>query len=711
MRAWLAALGLIGCLGVRAEEAPLLEIVVSASREATQLSETPSSISTVNRKAIETTKPVSLYQLLNQATGVHMADLGNEQHTMSIRMPISYSAFYQYLEDNIPIRPIGLFNHNALLETNLTGAGSVEVLRGPASSLYGSNAVGGTVNLLSRAPARAREANVGLRGSPDGYYRLDAGYSESFGEVGTRLSAYEARNDSSWRQHNDFQKDGVSARLDVALGEASYWKQLLTYNLLDSDMPGSLTKDQFYASPSFSYHTFTYRRDESLRYSSTLETDWTNHTQTAVTLFLRDGEVKQNPSYSINNAAGTADRNGRITTSDYRSYGVDARWRQHLEWAEGRLIAGGIYDHSPTAYREEVIRVQRAGNLQFVGYTPGGWINVNAGQNCNVLSSSCQVINTRRDFDVTIDNPSLYTQYEFSPWTDWRLVAGARYDLIRYGYRNKIFNPSQAGFGPASEARDFEHVSPKLGAIYHVSPTVVVYSNVSEGFVPPEITSLYGALAVPSLKEAVYRNVDLGLRLSLNEGAGQLEAAVYRLNGKDEVLSFTPCPVGTSCPQGSMPVNAGRTRHQGLELGLKQALTPTWDLRLTGTLAEHEYVDYVPQPGVDFSGKDMALAPTFVGNGELAWKPAVAWRLGLEAQHVSRYWTDENNSKEYPGYTIWNLRGQYQHNGWESFAQLLNVADKRYATVAQHSFGSQSFTPGDPRTLMVGVNYHWGGAR
>ena len=57
---------------------------------------------------------------------------------MSIRQPITTNAVYQYLEDGVPIRPVGVFNHNALNEVNLTGAGEVEVIRGPASSLYGS---------------------------------------------------------------------------------------------------------------------------------------------------------------------------------------------------------------------------------------------------------------------------------------------------------------------------------------------------------------------------------------------------------------------------------------------------------------------------------------------------------------------------------------------------------------------------------------------
>ena len=69
-----------------------------------------------------------------------MVDYGNEQHAMSIRQPMTTNAVYQYPEDGIPIRPVGIFNHNALHEVNLTGAGEVEVMKGPSSSLYGSNA-------------------------------------------------------------------------------------------------------------------------------------------------------------------------------------------------------------------------------------------------------------------------------------------------------------------------------------------------------------------------------------------------------------------------------------------------------------------------------------------------------------------------------------------------------------------------------------------
>ena len=82
-----------------------------------------------------------------------MVDLGNEQHTMSIRRPIDYGASYLYLEDGVPIRASGVFNHNALLEINQFNLQNIEVVKGPVSSLYGPEAVGGAINLISQKPS------------------------------------------------------------------------------------------------------------------------------------------------------------------------------------------------------------------------------------------------------------------------------------------------------------------------------------------------------------------------------------------------------------------------------------------------------------------------------------------------------------------------------------------------------------------------------
>ncbi|MHA4801728.1 TonB-dependent receptor, partial [Enterococcus faecium] len=77
-----------------------------------------------------------------------MPSYTNEQHGMAIRQPMGTSAYYLYMEDGVPIRPLGIFNHNALLEINQFAISSMEVVKGPVSSIYGPEAVGGAINFI-----------------------------------------------------------------------------------------------------------------------------------------------------------------------------------------------------------------------------------------------------------------------------------------------------------------------------------------------------------------------------------------------------------------------------------------------------------------------------------------------------------------------------------------------------------------------------------
>ncbi|MFH3579354.1 TonB-dependent receptor plug domain-containing protein, partial [Acinetobacter baumannii] len=86
--------------------------------------------------------------------------------------PMTTAAVYQYLEDGLSIRPVGVFNHNALYEMNMAGVDNIEILRGPASSVYGSNAIGGTLNFLTKAPSATPTADIDLSASSEGYRRV-----------------------------------------------------------------------------------------------------------------------------------------------------------------------------------------------------------------------------------------------------------------------------------------------------------------------------------------------------------------------------------------------------------------------------------------------------------------------------------------------------------------------------------------------------------
>jgi len=323
------------------------------------------------------------------------------------------------------------------------------------------------------------------------------------------------------------------------------------------------------------------------------------------------------------------------------------------------------------------------------------------------------VLSTRnRDYDVLLQNPSAYLQYELSPARPVRVVLGARYDYIDYDFTNNL-TPTNSTGAP-SETRSFSHFSPKVGATYALTPVASLYANYSQGFTPPEVTSLYARLAVPNLQPATFDNYELGLRSAFDGSKGKMNLALYRLDGKDEIVSYS-IAVGNSEPR-----NAGRTRHTGVELGASYAFAEKWETRLATAFAQHEYLDYDASPTLSYDGKTIKGSPENISSAELAWRPLAAARIALEAQHLSEYWMNDANTVRYPGHTLIHLRAAYAVGAWETWLKLMNIADEQYSTSASSSYSGtgvyspdtqNSYTPGDPRTLWVGVAYRFGTAK
>ncbi|MEL6614239.1 MAG: TonB-dependent receptor plug domain-containing protein, partial [Bacteroidota bacterium] len=206
---------------LRAATTDLQPVVVSSGRTAQSRANTPVAIAAISAADLQATKPNLLSEALNRSAGVYMVDLGNEQHAMAIRQPFSYKPLFLYLEDGVPIRPSGLFNHNALIEVNQAGVEQIEIVRGPGSALYGSGAIGGAVNFVTPRGGTAPLAGLSARAGVEGYARFDAQGAGSINGVDVFAAGYGARQRDGLREHSDYDKLSFTARADAALSPST----------------------------------------------------------------------------------------------------------------------------------------------------------------------------------------------------------------------------------------------------------------------------------------------------------------------------------------------------------------------------------------------------------------------------------------------------------------------------------------------------------
>src|SRR6185437_12468463 len=301
----------------------LNEIVVSGNRGTQKRTTVPVAIDVISKTQINDTKATRLDMLVNKVPGVFMVDLGNEQHSMAIRQPLGYNNLYLYLEDGIPIRTVGDFNHNALIEINQASLQRIEVIKGPASSLYGSEAVGGALNFITQSPSPFLSGTVQLTAGIRGYKRIDFNISNTYKKLGLYFGGYYADQNQPEREHNNFNKTALTFRADYAFNDKTKLVTVADYINYKTDQKGGLDSDHFFNKDYNSFYRFTYRKADAFRLRSTLSKKWNENNNTNFTVFYRNTSVGQNPFYSIADVAGNPSQaTGQINDDAFTSYGA-----------------------------------------------------------------------------------------------------------------------------------------------------------------------------------------------------------------------------------------------------------------------------------------------------------------------------------------------------------------------------------------------------
>ncbi|WP_337044315.1 TonB-dependent receptor [Emticicia sp. 17c] len=688
----------------------LQTVVITGNREASLRTETPIAISKLTPKQIEEAKPVAVYEVINKLPGVMMVNLNNEQHMMAIRQPITTNAYYLYMEDGVPIRPMGVFNHNALLEMNQFTVSSIEVVKGPVSSIYGPEAVGGVVNFITQRPTSLPTARVGVQFDQWGYRRIQYGAGATLGKLGIYLGGLVGEQKDSWMASSDYTKNAQYARLEYSFSPKARLIYTLSYSKYNSQTSGSVDSIAFYSRQYVSTSDFTYRKAYSLRTRLTFEKDWAKGSQSFITVFARDNKHGQNPSYGIRWTSGASTARGEINSNNFRSLGVIAQHTQQFGFLNSKAIIGASLDFSPNDY----------------------WsyqVDLNAQLRPDKKSVEKYTIAKERpdikiaDYNADIHNSAVYLQYDFEPLKNLRISAGLRYDNMAFDYVNNLDIDKTTGQAIGG-SKVYTKTTPKIGITYDLGKGKGLYANYSKGFAPSGLTAIFrkrptpapnGDLFYYNLIPATFINTEIGGWASLVKNKVYVDVSLYQMNGLNELLNIRQ-------PDNSTDYQAaGKTLHKGIELGVTYKPSQQLFMRWGGTYAIHRFDEFILSQRAsdalkDVNGKYMPQAPRWLWNAEVSYYPkwAKGLRSSVEWQHVSKWYQNQVNTVTYDGYDLLNFRIGYQWKGIELYTNVMNLTDALYATNVTRGNATTdraTFTPAAPRTFVMGLQYSFVGKK
>ncbi len=655
----------------------LSDIVVSATREAERRVEVPITIGVIDSALLRFVQPSHPSELMNKIPGVWVNVTGGEGHMTAIRQPLGTDPVYLFLEDGVPSRSTGFFNHNALYEMNLPQAGRIEVGKGPANALYGSDAIGGVINVSTRPPSRTPELAFTADGGEHTWGRGMISGSNTWGRTGLRADFNYTRTDG-WRQATDYDRHAGSLRWDQDLGGGARAQTLATFSLIDQHTAGtsSISRDDYLNDPTVNYTPISLREVRAYRVSTAISKE-TGRSLFSVTPYARYDWMRLLPNWSL-----TYDP--QDYTTDNSSVGALAKYRHDFAPLRTRLIAGLDADYSPGGQTEYALSVTRVNGV-FTSYQRDSLIY---------------------DYAVEYRGLAPYVQLETSPTARFRITAGVRYDYAGYAYETHLA-PRDSGRWrrPGDTTVTFAHVSPKIGATYEFHPAFNMFVSYRHGFRAPSQGQLFrqgSSLNTVGLQAVKAENYEVGVRGRVGARL-DYDVAVYALVKTDDVLSYTR-------PDGSREVqNAGRTSHRGVEMSVGTQATTSLRLDLAYSYARHEYESWNPSAMVSLSGNEMATAPRHLGS---AWVTIAPSALGgaqasLEWSRIGGYWQDAENTHWYPGHDLWHLRATYPVGpNLTLSARVMNLTNRRYAETSSYTAArGQEYAPGMPRTVYAGARY------
>lgn len=629
-------------------------LVVTGAYAPTSSFDLPFSVDTVDLShGTDGQLGVNLSEVLSKVPGLVVQNRQNYAQDLQIssRGYGARSAFgvrgIKLLSDGIPASTPDGQGQAATL--NLDVAERIEVLRGPAATLYGSNA-GGVIQMFTRdgqGPARVgAETTFGSDGFNKNHLSAEGGNDNA----GFVLDASRMDTDG-YRDHSAARRDQTFAKVNFKPDDDS--RMALIYSSLeqnDTQDPLGQKWDAYKHDPrSTAVEAEKYNTRKSIDHQQ-LGMNYERYFGDATLQFnLYAGRRSVVQYLSISEKApSNVQRGGGVVDFDREFHGGTLRWIQPVVEVPGNLTftVGADYDQSTDDRR--------------------GYQNFNGDQ----LGVKGELRRDEQDTATSLD-PYLQAHWEIGNWTS---ELGLRYSTMKMRVDDHYL-----ANGDSSGSKTYQQATPSLSVMYAFTPDLRGYASVGKGFeTPTQAEMAYAPGEVErfnfGLKPATSMQYEVGVKYRLGERT-RLNAAVYEIQTDDEIVVANATAGRTSYR------NAGRTTRRGFEASLQSDLGEQWQTTVVYTRTDARYAEDVSS-AIE-RGNRLPGVPLDNLYGELVWKPVPSVSMGVEGQYRSKVYVDDsNNAKPAPAYAVFNWRTRFeQHVGPWTFHQLVrldNLFDRQY---------------------------------
>jgi iron complex outermembrane receptor protein len=653
--------------------ATLSEPTATGTRLGLSSLETPASIEVIDGELIRQRGDSTIVEAVTRATGLsNYSSPGDGGSVMSARGFVGHDSIMQLYDGSRLFVGAG----TVTFPFDTWTAERIEVLRGPASVMYGQGAIGGVINVVPRKPdPSGQRSELLVGGGADGRLNAAADFNSPIGDD----MAY--RLDASYREAGNWVDRGDSD--SIAVSGSFLWQPTDNVEInLASDYVDR-TDMQYFGTPirndriDASLRELNYNvSDSDIHYedsSTRLRVQWQvspNVVFTNTAFFLKtDRHWRNVEEYYLDSAADTIERLFYIEIYHHQQQiGDQFTATLSQDWGARRNTIAVGFDYDRVDF-EHVNNSPYEGSsvVPVRGFDPGEFINL-AG--------------TFPKFKTDTDHYAVFFEDRFEFNERWSLIGGARYDNNEYQRTNRSASTLSATFTDTTW---------RVGVVFQPLETLSLYAQYATAVDP--IGSLASLSASQTQLDLTHgKQIEVGVKHQALHKRLEWTLAVYDIT-KEDLLADDPSTPGPD------QVQVGEQSSRGVEATVAFTINDQWRFDANAAVLDAEYDEFA-----EFTGNTPVAVPEQLANLWVSWQFVSDWRARAGLRYVGARFLDEGNTIELPSYTVVDSALDWAVNDSTTLsAHVRNATDKTYA---QAAYGPQ-FILGMPRTWELEARYRF----